>query len=157
MDVSYSSASELASIVDQVHPGYCIKDRLNIAALTPPPSDLPDPHLDILEISTLPTPEPRTFDLRADSMDRHRTAFAICTRSTCGDVYVVDNESGRVWRLRFGADPSRGLDELEWINNDTFTVANYGHFTAMFWVVDFEKRQIEYFGLSHGCPETPTP
>jgi hypothetical protein len=115
------------------------------------------PSLKFTEISALPEPSPDYINERADNIDKSRTAFAIGELGAVGNLYVEDNNTGKVYKINFGADDSRPLDWLQWINKDTFTVAQQGHSASQIVAINVEKQKYEYYGMTSGCPSTPIP
>lgn len=115
------------------------------------------PKLSFTEIATLPDPDPNYVNVRADNIDKSRTAFTGCDLGDCSHLYVTDNKTGKVYDIDFGAATNQPLDWLQWINKDTVTVTQGGHMWFVIVVIDIEKQQFEYYGYIPGCFPSSTP
>ncbi len=157
LNISSSNPDEIVSIIDQLHPYLCIRNRENLAILTPPPIDVPPPHITFTEVTVLPDPQPRYGNVRVDNIDGTRTAFAIPQPYHVDSLYITDNKTGDLFQVNLGASPFLGFDWMQWFNKDTLFLAQQGHFLTTIMAIDVEKRQFVYFGYYHDCPSTPTP
>ena len=152
-----SKHEQIVSILDQLRPYVCIRDGYDLLILTPTPIEMHVPLLRFTEITALPEPKPGYINERADNIDKSRTAITGCQPGDCSKLYIVDNKIGKLYEVNFGATTDRPLDWLQWINKDTVTVTQQGHLWINMVAINVEKQHFEYYGMSTGCPLTPTP
>ena len=163
LNLSYDTNNdEIISIIDNVFPGNCIKDRQNLLKVNPtviaqfePGSSVPP--LMFFEISALPEPSPNYYNERADNIDNSLTALIICQIGDCSKIYIKNNELGDLYKVDFGAGTDRPLGYLHWINKNTFVVVQEFHAMAKIAAINVDKQQFEYYGFAGGCPRTPMP
>ena len=158
LNLALSERGEIDSLIEQLHPGICTGN--NLAILTPPPIDVPPPSkMEITEISLPPNPQSHYVSAIADNIDNSLQAYIACEPEKCVDyVYVKNNETGKVYKVDFGTLTYRPLQWLNWVNKDTFIVAqssnpHYGLFAA----INFNKQEYVYYGMAMECWDTPTP
>jgi hypothetical protein len=160
LNLSYSTNDEIISIIDELFPGNCIRDRENLLTVNPTPIEpaMQVRSLRFTQIASLPEPNPNYLNERADNIDNSRTAFVGCQPGDCSKFYVKDNKLGKFYEIRFGAATDRPLGYLHWINKDTVVVAQEGHLWTLIVAINVDKQQFEYLGMTPGCPiATPTP
>ena len=75
------------------------------------------------------------------------------------NVYLKDNENGKVYEVYFGAMPRRPLESLIWVNKNTFMVAqSLNPYYELFVAISFDKQEYEYYGMTYECLQsTPAP
>jgi hypothetical protein len=163
LNLSYDTDNdEIISIIDNVFPGNCIKDRKNLLKANPTPIEYAAQvsPLTFIEASSLPAPIPNYYNERADNIDGSRTAFAViveCQPRKCSKIYVTDNTIKRSYEIKMGGW-SGPFGHLHWINRDTVTIVQEGHFMSLVVAINVDKQEFEYYGNISGCPmPTPTP
>ena len=155
LDLSYNTSDEIISIMDEVYPGNCIKERKNLLTANPTPveSAAQIPSLTFTEITTLPEPKPNSYNERADNIDDSRTAIVSCQPGDCSKIYITDNTTKKSYEIRMGGW-SGPYWYLHWINKDTVTFVQEGHFMSLVVAINVDKQQFEYYGNIPGCPNT---
>ena len=158
LDLTLTTKGKIDSIIEQLHPGICT--GINLAALTPPPRDVPPPPaLTLTEIEVSPNPESHYVSEIADNLDKSRQAFIACDPEKCVDVlYIKESKTGKVYEINFGIMPWRPIQWLTWINKDALVVAQSSnpHYGLMA-IIDFNKQEYVYYGMAMECWESPTP
>jgi hypothetical protein len=97
LNLSSSNDGQIDSIINQLHPYLCLRENTdNLAILTPSIVYVQIPSLKFTEISALPDPYQAYVNTRADNIDKSRTAFAISEPGAVGNLYVEDNNTGKV-------------------------------------------------------------
>ena len=158
LNLPSDKSGEIFSIIDQLHPTLCVGENLLTSNLTPLEPGHRVSSLTFTEISALPVPNPKYNNERADNIDKSRTALTGCQPRNCGKLYVQDNKAGRFYEINVGATTTdRPFDYLQWINKDTFIVAQPGHLWVLFVAINVARQQYEYYGWTSGCHPTPTP
>lgn len=159
LNLSYNTSDEIISIIDDLFPGNCIKDRENLLTTNPTPIEpaAQVSSLTFTEITTLPEPNPSYYNERADNIDDSYTALVECQPGDCSKFYVTDNTTKESYEIRMGGWPGP-FGYLHWINKDTVVIVREGHFMTLVVAINVDKRQFEYYGLIPGCPDaTATP
>ena len=159
LDYSYSTNDEIISIMDDVYPGNCINKRENLLTANPTPieSAAQIPPLTFIEVTTLPEPKPNYYNERANNIDNSRTALVACQPGDCSKIYIADNITKKSYEVRMSGW-SGPYWYLHWINKDTVTFVQQGHFMSLVVAINVDKQQFEYYGNIPGCPTTtPTP
>jgi hypothetical protein len=157
LDLPSDQATPWVEILDQMHPGLCIKEGYDIVTLTPEPIEMHVPKLVFEEIDGLPDPRPRYDNIRADNMDHSFSAYAGCQPGDCSKLYIVENSTGKVFDINFGGMFDRPVDWLQWLDKDTVTFTQMGHVWIVISVINIQTKEFEYYGYIHECFPTPTP
>lgn len=161
LDLVLDTNTNIRDVIMQLHPD--MMAGMNIAILTPPPRDVPPSPLEIIEVNDPPDPNSYYFEEIADNIDNSRRAFVACKPDKCVDnLYIRDNQTGRVYVIDFGAMTWRPIIWLSWINKDTliFGQSSSPHYARIL-AIDFPRKVYQYYGMAcdqYQCPQsTPTP
>lgn len=165
LNLSYDTNNdEIISIIDNVFPDNCIKDRENLLKANPTPieSAAQVSSLTFIEVTTLPEPSTdyHYHNERADNIDGSRTVLTVfveCQPRNCSKVFVTDNTTKKSYEIKMGGW-SGPFSNLHWINKDTVVFMQEGHFMSLVVAINVDKQQFEYYGNIFGCPyATATP
>jgi hypothetical protein len=162
LNLSTSNNGEIDAIIKNLHPEICGGNGGNLALLTPPSNIVSPPPLELTEIKKLPEPSPDYVNELADNIDKSLTAVIGCQPENCGNLYVKNNKTDKIYKMNFGAMDVIPLVWLQWVNKDTVLVAQVAEDSShmryeLIVAINVEKQNYEYYSFTSRCISTPIP
>ena len=158
-DFELNNDDVISAFVRKSHPGVC--PAINLVENPEPDFMPPPPAVSTSEVAAFPDTRSYYVSEIADNSDGTLRAAIACTGERCVDnVYVRNQQSGKVYLVNFGAEQGRPLQWLVWLNRDTFLIfQSFSPHTGLVAAIDFTHEKFVHYGMGFECmadkPEEP--